>query len=205
MASRLKKTLYASEQSEELREAFLNDVHGILDDLSKAKFIDESSFNLSMTRLYGRAHKSERVIDKVPRNQGMNQTLICTLQLSGPVAPFIFEGAVNGDAFVWYVENVLCPSIEEGDIVFLDNLSAHYRDEVYDLIEERGGIVKHLPPYSPDLNPIEMLFSKLKAFVRGQRCRTLESLWEAVWEGLNRVSLDDVRGWFGASPTVAFL
>lgn len=205
MTSRLKKTVFASEQNEDLRIAFLNEISPILNSISTMKFVDETSFNIAMARRYARAHKSERAVDRIPRNQGKNQTLICALQLSGPAAAFVFEGAVNGDAFVWYVEHILCPTLEPGDSVFLDNLSAHHRDEVRDLIEERGCSLIHLPPYSPDFNPIEMLFSKIKALVRAGRWRDLPSLWSAIGKALDAVTVQDVLGWFGAAYPMAFL
>ena len=158
-----------------------------------------------MARRYARAHKSERAIDRIPRNQGKNQTLICALQLSGPTASFVIEGAVDGDAFVWYVEHILCPTLKPGEVVFLDNLSAHHRDEARDLIEERGCWMIHTPPYSPDFNPIEMLFSKIKALVRGGRWRDLKSLWKAIGEALDAVTAQDILGWFRAAYPTAFL
>ena len=176
-----------------------------MNDLSRAKFIGESSFNTAMAKRYARAHKSERAVDYIPRNQGKNQTLICALQLSGPTASFVLEGSVNGDAFVWYVEHILCPTLKPGEVVFLDNLSAHHRDEVRDLIEACGCSLVHTPPYSPDFNPIEMLFSKIKALVRAGRWRDLESLWKAIGEALDAVTAQDIRGWFKAAYPMAFL
>lgn len=169
------------------------------------KFIDETSFNTAMARRYARAHRSERAVDRVPRNQGKNQTLICALQFSGPTASFIFEGAVNGDAFVWYIEHILCPTLKSGETVFLDNLSAHHRDEVRELIEEQGCGVFYLPSYSPDFNPIEMLFSKIKALVRGGRWRDLKLLWKAIGDALDAVTAQDTLGWFKAAYPMAFL
>lgn len=152
-----------------------------------------------MSRRYARSPKGERATAFLPRNQGKNQSLICALCHTGPEAAFVFEGAVDGDAFVWYVEHILCPCLKKGQVVFLDNLSAHYRGEAVDLIEECGCQVQYLPRYSPDLNPIEMLFSKLKALVRGGNWRVLEDLWKAIGNALSTVSLKDVWGWYTAA------
>jgi transposase len=197
--------VFASEQNEGFRNAFLNEIAPLLNSIAMMKFIDETSFNTAMARRYARAHKSERAVDRLPRNQGKNQTLICALQLCGPAAAFVFDGSVNGDAFVWYVEHILCPTLKPGEIVFLDNLSAHHRDEVADLIEERGCSLIYFPPYSPDFNPIEMLFSKIKALVRAGRWRDLPSLWSAIGKALLAVTAQDILGWFRAAYPTALL
>lgn len=148
-----------------------------------------------MTRAYGRVHRSQRATCSTPRNWGRNQTLICAVQCAGPIAPLVIEGAVNGTIFEWDVKHQLCPRLCVGDVVVLDNLSAHHRQAVRTLIEERGATRLFLPPYSPDFNPIEMLFSKIKALVRAGNWRTLEALHQAIGHALDAISLKDIYGW----------
>ncbi|WP_268244410.1 IS630 family transposase [Deinococcus ruber] len=178
---------------------YLNDLQTLLNDPTRLVFVDESSFNTAMSRRFARSPKGERVTTFLPRNQGKNQSLICALCHTGPEAAFVFEGTVDGDAFVWYVEHVLCPCLKKGQVVFLDHLSAHDRTEAVDLIEEGGCEVQYLPRYSPDLNPIEMLFSKVKALVRGGNWRALEDLWKVIGTAPSTVSLKDVWGWYTAA------
>ena len=149
-----------------------------------------------MTRGYGRAHRSRRAICSVPRNWGRNQTLICALQVSGPIAPLIIEGAVNGVSFEWYVQKVLCPALTPGQVVVMDNLASHHRASVRTHIEAKGCEVLFLPPYSPDFNPIELMFSKVKAQVRAGEWRDLPALLQAIGSALEHVSLHDIFGWF---------
>lgn len=158
-------------------------------------FLDESGFNTAMARPYGRAHRTQRAVDQVPRNWGRNQTLICAMHAGGTVAPLVVEGAVNGPIFEWYVREVLCPALTPGQLVILDNLSAHHREAVRTLIEERACTLLFLPPSSPDFNPIEFLFSKLKALVRAARCRVLPALLSGIWQALERVTLADLFAW----------
>lgn len=205
MASGIKKTLVASERNEELRTQFLNDLAPMLYTPARLVFLDECGFNTSLTRLYGRAPSNRRAVGRVPRNWGKNQTLICAMQWSGPFAPLMVEGSVNGDVFIWYVREELCPALTPGQVVVLDNLSAHHREEVGQLVEERGCTLLFLPPYSPDFNPIEMMFSKLKAWIRAGGFREVEALIQAVWEGLSRVSLRDILGWITHAHDTPFL
>lgn len=167
-------------------------------------FVDESGFNTAMTRGYARAPSSERAWGYAPRNHGRNQTLICALQRTGPAAPFILTGAVNGLSFEWYVQHVLCPTLHPGQVVVMDNLSSHHRASVRTLIEARGGHLLFLPPYSPDFNPIELMFSKIKAAVRAGSWRTLDQLLTAIWAALQTVTAQDSAAWFQhAHPSVS--
>nr|WP_240740959.1 IS630 family transposase [Deinococcus sp. Arct2-2] len=174
----------------------MNDLKPYLQAPARLVFVDESGFNTAMTRPYGRAHRTQRAHCAVPRNWGRNHTLICAVQAAGPCAPMIIEGAVNGTIFEWYVQEVLCPALSPGQVVVLDNLSAHHRASVRTRIEAHGCSVLFLPPYSPDFNPIEMLFSKVKALVRAGDPRDLTTLFSSIWAALDAVSLRDVFGWF---------
>lgn len=203
--SRIKKTLVASERSEELRSQFQNEIASLLLSPARLVFLDECGFNTALTRLYGRAPSSQRAMGRTPRNWGTNQTLICAMQCSGATAPLVVEGSVNGVVFEWYVREVLGPTLTPGQVVVLDNLSAHHREGVRTLIEERGCTLLFLPPYSPDFNPIEMMFSKLKAWIRAGEFREVETLIQAIWDGLAAVSLRDIFGWITHAHPGAFL
>jgi transposase len=160
-------------------------------------FIDESGFHTSMTRLRARAPRGERAYGKVPRNRGKNTTLIASITLEGGMgASMTIEGATDAQAFEAYVEHFLAPMLEEGQVVVLDGLGAHRTDRVRELIEEKGADLLFLPSYSPDLNPIEQAFSKIKNIVRKAAARTREALVEAVALAIWALTLEDVAGWF---------
>jgi len=140
-------------------------------------FIDETWVTTNMTRLYGRAAQGERLVDAVPHGHWKTTTFIAALRSTGMTAPMVIDGAINGDLFCAYVKQVLVPELRAGDIVVLDNLSSHKRVEARRAIEAAGARVVFLPPYSPDLNPIENAFAKLKRLVRSAGRRTVEDLW----------------------------
>lgn len=194
--SRTKKTLVARERSEERRTAFLNDLAPYLQQPERLVFLDESGFNTAMTRGYARAPSHLRAVGQVARNHGLNYTLICAVSLAGPLAPLVIDGPLNGEVFEWYVRNILCPTLRPGQVVVLDNLSSHHRASIRTLITARGCSVLYLSPYSPDFNPIEMLFSKLKALVRGAGWRTAETLMHGIGQALQAVTRLDIFGWF---------
>jgi transposase len=146
-------------------------------------FVDECGAHIALTPLYARAPRGKRAYGSVPCNRGQNTTLIAGLSLSGMQAPFILEGAVDTLTFEAYVEQVLAPSLSPGQIVVLDNLSAHTGERVRQAIEAKGCQVLWLPTYSPDLTPVEEAFSKLKAFLRRVGARTHERLEEAEGRG----------------------
>ncbi|MDQ3375252.1 MAG: IS630 family transposase [Acidobacteriota bacterium] len=162
------------------------------------KFLDEAGSNIAMTRLYGRAAPGERVVDTAPQNYGENITMLATLSLAGIAAPMTVAGAVDGVVFRTYVEAVLAPTLTEGDIVIMDNLGAHKVAGVRELIEARGARVIYLPPYSPDLNPIEKCWSKIKTYLRAAKARTREALEKALKEALLTISEKDAIGWFAS-------
>ena len=164
--------------------------------VSHLKFIDESSAQLNLTRRYGWAPTDARVVDSVPENHGRNLTTVAALGLSGMEAPLIFEGAMNGEIFRTYVEQNLAPTLHSGDVVIMDNLPAHKVNGVVELIQARGAKVLFLPPYSPDLNPIELCWSKVKSALRQAKARTLDALIDALAQALRSVSLTDIVHWF---------
>jgi transposase len=150
-----------------------------------------------MTRLRARAPRGERAHGKVPRNRGKNTTLIASITLEGGMgASMTIEGATDALAFEAYVEHFLAPTLTEGQVVVLDGLGAHRSDRVRDLIEERDADVLFLPSYSPDLNPIEQAFSKIKNIVRKAQARTRQALVEAIALAISALTLEDVAGWF---------
>ena len=165
-------------------------------DLRRLKFIDESGVNISMTRLYGRAPCGERVVGSVPQNWGQNITMLAALSVQGVEAVMTVEGATDGAVFRTYVEQVLAPTLSIGDIVVLDNLSAHKAAGVREVIEARGAEMIYLPPYSPDLNPIERCWSKIKSYLRKMKARTREALEEAIAQALATVTESDAWAWF---------
>jgi transposase len=159
-------------------------------------FVDESSTNVALTPRYGRAPKGERAFGKAPRNWGKNVRLISSITLEGMGASVSIEGSSDTDSFSLYMRNVLAPRLEEGQIVLMDNLSVHTSGWVRELIEQRGCKLWLLPSYSPDLNPIEEAFSKVKELLRRAKARTLEALFEATAQALDAVSASDASGYF---------
>jgi transposase len=166
-------------------------------DARRLVFVDESGFNTSMTRLRARAPKGKRAHGKVPRNRGKNQTLIAAITLQGAMgSPMTVEGGTDALAFEAYVEHFLAPSLSEGQVVVLDGLGAHRTERVKEMIEARGADLLFLPSYSPDLNPIEEAFSKVKHLVRKEGQRVREALVEAIGRALAAVTPEDAAGWF---------
>ena len=166
-------------------------------DARRLVFVDESGFNTSMTRLRARAPRGQRAYGRVPRNRGKNTTLIAAVTLQGGMGESMtLEGATDALAFEAYVEHVLAPSLCEGQVVVLDKLVAHRTEKVKDLIEERGADLVFLPSYSPDMNPIEEAFSKIKQLVRKAGARVREALVEAIGRALTAVTIEDAAGWF---------
>jgi transposase len=147
-------------------------------------FIDETGLNTKMARLYGRALRSQRCVAAVPHGHWQTSTFIAALRCDGLAAPFLIEGAVNAEVFTAYLHQVLCPELKKGDIVILDNLSTHKIPCVLELVSAQGATVRYLPAYSPDLNPIEMAFAKLKAQLRKASARSLAELQLAIVHSL---------------------
>jgi len=154
-------------------------------------FIDETWAKTNMTRLRGRSPLGERLVAKVPQGHWKTTTLIAALDASGLRCSTVVDGAVNSDVFEAFVQQVLCPQLRSGDVVVLDNLSSHKRKRTRELIESAGAQLLFLPPYSPDLNPIELVFSKVKQLLRSLACRTREALWNLMQSVLDRVTASD--------------
>ena len=159
-------------------------------------FIDESGAKTNMTRLYGRAPRGNRVYDHVPNGRWNTTTMISAVGRNGTQAPWVLDGPMDGAAFEIWVEHVLAPTLEVNDIVVMDNLSVHKNARVRALIAQRGAEVWDLPAYSPDLNPIEKMWSKIKSHLRKVKARNAESLYRAIGEALDQVSGTDIQNWF---------
>ena len=191
--------IYASERDLERvqirRDEYQAEIAGISGGL---KFLDEAGSNLAMTRLYGRAAPGERVYDNVPQNYGENITMLACLSEDGLSAPMTLEGAVDGSVFLAYVEQVLAPTLSTGDVLIMDNLGVHKVKGVREAIEGRRAKLIYLPPYSPDLNPIEKCWSKIKTYLRAARARTRQALEQALKEALLLVTEKDAQGWFAS-------
>jgi transposase len=149
-------------------------------------FIDETWATTNMTRRYGRAPRGQRLVAAVPHGHWKTSTFVAGLRTRGLTAPLVVDGAMNGDTFRAYVEQVLAPTLKPGDIVILDNLASHKVAGVREAIEAVGATLVYLPPYSPDLNPIEQAFAKLKALLRKLAARTIPSLWDGLGDLLQR-------------------
>ena len=196
-----KKSLHASEQDTErvqqARAGYQEEVAAL--DPQRFKCIDESGVTLAMTRLYGRAPRGERVIGAVPQNYGANVTMLAALGSHGIEAMMTIEGATDTEVFRVYVEQVLRPTLHPGDIVIMDNLRAHKASGIREAIEQIGARLLYLPPYSPDLSPIERCWAKLKTSLRQAKARTREALDAAITEALITVTAADAHGWFAYS------
>jgi len=143
-------------------------------------FIDESGVNTKMTRAYGRCPIGQRLVCKTPWGHWKTNTFICGLRYDGLVAPWLLDGPMNGDAFRVYIQRVLAPTLSPGDIVVMDNLATHKVHGIRQAIEARGAVLLYLPPYSPDLNPIELVFAKLKGSLRRAAERTVDGLCQRI-------------------------
>ena len=168
-------------------------------DPSRLVFIDETGASTKMARLRGRARRGERCRSPVPHGHWKTTTFTGALRSTGMTAPMVLDGPMNGDCFCAYVEQVLAPTLAPGDIVIMDNLAAHKRPAIRQAIEARGAQLWYLPPYSPDLNPIENAFAKLKAILRKAAARTLDDLWDAIAAALPGFSQDECLNYFAAA------
>lgn len=164
--------------------------------LSDLVFIDETGVNLAMTRHHARAKKGKRAYNHCPYNRGKNVTLIGAIAIKGFLAPFTFEGWTNKESFLIYITKVLLPQLWPGACVVMDNLPAHKAIKVRELIESTGAKVIFLSPYSPDFNPIENCWSKIKEYLRTMESRTAEDLNQSISEAIERVTNEDIIGWF---------
>ncbi len=201
MATASKKTAHAAEQERPDVAARRQDWFEGQPDLDPDKlvFIDETGASTKMARLRGRAKKGERCRAAIPHGHWKTTTFTAGLRLSGLAAPMLLDGPMNGDAFLAYVEQVLVPELEPGDVVIMDNLPAHKVTGVRQAIEAAGVKLLYLPPYSPDFNPIEMAFSKLKAILRKAAARSIDDLWQVIADALDSFSQQDCKNYFTAA------
>jgi transposase len=198
LAAVTKKTLKAGEQErpdvKQKRRSWLKKIEKV--DHRRLLFLDESGAKTNMTRLYGRSFNGQRVYDSVPHGHWCTTTMMAAIGLGGPKAPFVFEGSMDAEVFRVYVEKVLVPELRAGDIVVMDNLSSHKDSQARQLIINAGALIWDLPPYSPDFNPIEEMWSKIKSLLRKAKARTSEALIHAIAEALRKITKDDCIGWF---------
>jgi transposase len=171
-------------------------------DFKKLVFVDETWASTSMTRRYGRAPKGLRCIASAPYGHWETTTFVAGLRWDRVTAPMVLPGPIDGDSFLAWVEQSLCPTLEPGNIVILDNLGSHKVEEVQTAIAATGATIRYLPPYSPDFNPIEKLFSKLKALLRKAAKRTPEALWDEIGKLLGTVSPSECAHYFASSGYV---
>jgi transposase len=192
-----KKTLHAAEQDREdvkaAREVWRGNQASLI--AQRLVFIDETATATNMTRLRGRAPKGERLIGKTPHGHRKTTTFIAALRCDSVTAPMVLDGAMNGAAFIEYVRQVLVPTLKSEDVVIMDNLPVHKVFGIKAAIESVGASVLFLPPYSPDLNPIEMAFSKLKALLRKASERTVSGLWDRIGELIGAFSSQECENY----------
>lgn len=190
--------MHAAERDTErvkgLRQDFIEAIQ--YEDVTRFKFVDETSVNLTYTRRYGRALGGRRVDAAVPLRNGPNVTVIAARSAQGMEAVMELDGAVNAASFAVYLEQVLGPGLQPGDVVVLDNLQVHKAAGLAELVAARGARLLYLPPYSPDFTPIELAFSKLKTHLRTAAARTREVLTTALQAALAWLTAEDAQNWF---------
>jgi len=167
-------------------------------DPERLVFLDECGTNTKMARLYGRSRRGQRCRAPIPHGHWKTTTLVAALTVEGIVAPMVLDGAMDGEMFKAYIARILAPILRPGDIVIWDNLPAHRVSGVADIIEKVGAQILRLPPYSPDFNPIEMAFSKLKALLRKAAARTREELDDAIANAIEKYTEDQCANYFKA-------
>jgi transposase len=173
-------------------------------DPAKLVFIDETGTSTSMARNYGRARRGLRALGRVPWGHWKTVTFTAALRLEGIAAPFVIDEPMNGAIFVEYIRQCLVPTLRPGDIVVMDNLPAHKNGRVRELIEAAGAGLRYLPPYSPDFNPIEQAFAKLKALLRHAKERSVPGLYDRIGVLIDRYKPDECKNYFtnsGYAPT----
>ena len=190
-----KRSVGATERDEFLRAAWRASVAGGIE-ADRLVFVDEMGSNTSLRPLYAWSRRGERALCSAPRNWGKNVTLLSSLSAKGMGPSVAVEGATTRAVFEAYLKEALCPSLSPGQVVVMDNLSAHKGEKVRELVEGRRCELLYLPPYSPDLNPIEQAFAKLKALLRSAGARTRERLIGAMGEALSAVTTQDASGFF---------
>ena len=193
-----KKSLHAQERDREenrkRREEFVEVIGRI--DLDRLIFLDESGVSTQMTRLYARCQGGARIYEGTPDGRWKILTILGAISTRGMVATMTVEAATDGEIFLAYLDEVLCPKLRPGDVGVMDNLSSHKVKGVRERIEAAGAQLLYLPPYSPDLNPIEKAWAKLKQLLRAVKARTKEALDQAISELLPMLSPEDAKAWF---------
>jgi transposase len=172
-------------------------------DPDRLVFIDETWASTNMARRHGRCPRGERLKVGIPHGHWKTTTFVAGITLAGIIAPWVLDGPINRDAFETYVEKVLIPELKPGAIVVMDNLSSHKGPRVRQMIEAAGASLLYLPPYSPDFNPIENAFAKLKALLRKAAERTIDGLWSAIGRSINRFTPTECRNYFIAAGYAA--
>ena len=198
MTSRSKKTLHAAEQDRPdvaAARAELRVEQSKLD-ASRLVFIDETAVTTKMVRHHGRSPRGERLVASVPHGHWKTLTLVAALRIDGLTAPYVIDGTMDGPSFLAYVEQILAPTLRKGDIVFMDNLRTHKIDGVRQAVEAVGAKVRYLPAYSPDLNPIEMAFSKLKTALRKGAVRTVTTLMKLIGKLIKTFAPEQCANYF---------
>jgi len=189
-----KKSIRARERHEAKRATWREQARGV--DPARFVWIDETGSHLGMTRRHSRAPRGQRAYGTAPGSRGKNRTLIASLTLAGFGPGLLLDEAIDYETFEGYVIHRLAPTLKPDQIVVADNLTVHHSERARAAIEARGAQLWHLPPYSPDLNPIEEAFSKVKAFLRTAEPRTLEAHSTAIWDALKTITPQDAAGWF---------
>ena len=165
-------------------------------DVRRLAFLDEFGAHTKLARLYGRAFRGQRVVERVPHGHWKTTTFVGTLRVSGFTAPTVVDGPMNGQVFLSYVQQQLTPTLRKDDIIIMDNLAAHKVAGVREAIEDAGAQLVYLPPYSPDFNPIELAFSKLKTLLRAAAERTIDALEYRIGQLLERFDDNECRNYF---------
>jgi transposase len=196
-----KKSVHATERDTEAnrqrREEFVERIRTIPPE--RLIFLDESGVSLSMTRLYARCVGGRRIHESTPGGHWKILTILAAMRLGGVKGAMTIPEATDGDIFLAYIEHVLCPTLQAGDVVVMDNLSSHKVKEVRELIEARKAEVLYLPPYSPDLNPIEKAWAKIKQHLRSVRARTQQELDQAITDAIALITPENAKAWFRLS------
>jgi transposase len=193
-----KKTLHDSERDtprvKRLRAKYRDWLAGISP--QRHVYLDETGTHLGLTRRYGRAAPGQRVVEGTPDYSGPHYTLVAALSRKGIQAPLLFKGSMTGLIFEQYVQMCLAPTLQRGDRVVMDNLSAHKRPSIRAAIEARGAQLEYLPPYSADFNPIELGWAKIKSALRTAKARVYTDLVDAIGQGLQAITVADAQAWF---------
>ena len=184
----------AQEEVQQARAAFEQALPTV--PVAQVQVVDETGVNLGMVRRYGWAPCGRRVVGTRPLNAGPNSSVIGSLERRGVTACLMIEGAVNGEIFTAFVEQVVAPTLKKGDIVYVDNVKFHKVEGVRELVEACGAEVRYLPPYSPAYSPLELCWSKVKELLRSAAARTVDDLQEAIKIALDKITEKDIKGWF---------